>query len=604
MPNPAAPTNFVIARAGIDNLYQGKASHKAALKFTWTNNQPGATHRIQRKIGANNGADLFIAGDGQSSAAVHGLSLNTSYSIRIRAQFPDGSFSEWVDVDGAPFVTGKLPTAATQMAPPTNLAIAKNDYRGVLLTWLDNAKNEGAHIVSISGPGLPDDGVEIYVDHLDSGSLVLPLGYPFTGAFRLQHSATYSAKVKCRGGKQTLLANTLETDWTAEVSFTTTAPHIAIVNLPLPDTAPPILRGTPFSFRIVTNTPASSIVIASGALPAGFSLDGDTISVTTVNPDGVYEVTISAEDALTSDTQTLRLVVKTPAFTFTNLPTTLVAWTGVPMIFRLLTNTPSTSITQVAGALPAGLAFAGDTVSGTATATEGAYPVSFRSENALTSATGDLVISVQAPAIRVFVKPHGSSQPAKPGPDWGEVLAPLGEVFRWDISAAPLGPINVGNTITLANAPAWLALDDASLIGTPDTSGVSDVAITWSNGTVSGETTLRLRVKSVQITSADELTVYEAEQFQFQLVAQPRAFFSTQDDLPAGVGVVSPDVGDSILRGAAREVGDYRFRIVATVGHEQDTQDFTLHVRPLIVLEGDASQVQAWQGDALIKMLS
>lgn len=604
MPTPAAPANFAVARQGIDNWYQGVLTNKPAVRFSFTNNAgPGSTHLIQRKRVdvAGNWVDTARAGDGQSTAEFHRLPLDSVFHFRIRAEHPAQGFSAWVTITGDPIRFPALPTSAARIIPPTELTVGSNDYRGVTLTWLDNANSESLHIVRLTGPGLPGAGVDVPVDHLASGSLALPLGYPFVGAYSLQYDATYFAKVKCRGGKQTTNTNTFETDWTSDVSFTTALPHIAIINLPRPADAPPVMRGEAFSFRIVTNTPATAITIIDGDLPVGLTLTGDTVSGMTVEADGSYEVSIKAEDALTSDTQPLQLRVETPAFLFTNLPAVLTAWVGVPFLFRLLTNTPPTSIALTAGSLPDGLAFADDAIDGTATGAEAAYPATFRAENALTSALGNVLINVQSPAIRVLLKPNGSFLPPQPGPDWGEVIAPLAQLFRWEISAQPVGPINVGDTITMENAPAWLSLNDTSLIGTPDTSGVADILITWSNGTVTGETTLRVRVPAVQITSATELTVLEDEPFEFVLTAQPRAHFSTLDDLPADVQISSPDVGDVLLHGAARDVGDYNFRLIATVGVEQDTQDFTLHVEPLIVV---TDEITAWQGDTLIEMLS
>ena len=38
-----------------------------------------------------------------------------------------------------------------------------------------------------------------------------------------------------------------------------------------------------------------------------------------------------------------------------------------------------------------------------------------------------------------------------------ELGAPLGQLFQWDISAQPIGPITVGNgsNLTLESAPSW-----------------------------------------------------------------------------------------------------------------------------------------------------
>ena len=77
---PNAPTNFVVSRAGIDHYYQGILTNKPAVKVTWTNNAPGAVHRIQkRRNGVSGWVDAFVAGDGQAVAYLHGLALSANY---------------------------------------------------------------------------------------------------------------------------------------------------------------------------------------------------------------------------------------------------------------------------------------------------------------------------------------------------------------------------------------------------------------------------------------------------------------------------------------------------------------------------------------------
>lgn len=610
---PAAPSNFTVVRIGIDHFHAGVLTNKPALHLAWANNAPGATHRIQRlRVGVSGWSDRFRAGDGQSVAIIHGLALSGTYRFRIRSENPDGSFSAWLLLNVDPIVLPLLPTAATQIDPPTNLAVAQNDYHGVLLTWDDNAENESHYILNVEGPGLPLAGINLTVDHLFSGSKNLPLGYPLLGYFPLRFSSTYTAKIQAVGGKQTKAANSFRTDWTAEVTFITAAEHIAIVNLPIPDHEMPVVsRGEPFNFRIETNIPGT-LSIVGGALPASLALTGDMISGTTTDVAGIYEISIRATDRTTDDTQPLKLAVTTPAFNFRNLPASATAWLGASFLFRLLTNTPASAITHVAGSMPAGLAFAGDTISGTSLVpTNGDYPLTFRAENVLGSTdTRLLTINARVPFLVVLLKPHGSTSQPKPGPDWEEVAAPLASTFDWDVSVKATGPITTAGTVEIENAPPWLSVSGLRLVGTPDESGAWDVRITFDNGTPAqhAETTLRIRTQAVQITSANELTVHQDEPFQFLLTSlPPRAHFSSDDDLPPVIEVFSPEDGDAYLRGTAREVGEFTFQLDATLGHDQDSQDFKLRVLPLITLGdgtwGDNALVEGWQGDPLLEEL-
>ena len=597
------PTDFTVARMGIDHAY-GAIVNKPALRFSFTPHEPGATHLIQSSANGTRGWKDFVeAGGDQDTVDKHGLALGAKYHFRIRAEFAaDGTFSAWVYCDGnALFTLPKLPTLAVQINAPSGLAVASNDYRGVRLTWTDNATNESLHILNIAGPGLPAGGLQIGVDHLDSGAYSIPLGVAFSGGYQLDYAKTYTASVKVRGGKQTTLANTFDTDSTADVSFTTAALHIAIVNLPA---SPDVLRGQLFSFRLAANIPGAFAIVA-GALPAGLALDGDTVTGTTVVAEESFQVSIKADDGATSDTQVLTLRVRTPAFNFSNLPAIPVAWNTVPFLFRATTNTPSDSIELQNGTLPSGLAFAVDAISGTPAAADGSYPISLYAENALTDTTGTMAIVVRTPSIIVLLKPHGAGSAPQTGEAWGEVVAPLGQLFQWDVSAQAVGPIAIGNALTLEDAPAWLALNGAMLVGTPDDSATTDVRIVWSNGTFSGSTALRIRVPAIQITSAGKFTVREDEQFQFPLTSLPAGIFAFSDpaEVPAGVGIVLRPGNTYALTGATSDVGDHTFEIAARLGQEQAVQAFTLSVLPLIHVSG-GDEIEGYQNEPILEVLS
>jgi hypothetical protein len=634
MPSPVAPTDFRLTRMGL--VYKARLSRHSEANFMWTRNEPSASASYRFEAGEfvsgimRWGADVpdgFTTTGGSGLSSVSYLNFPTPgpwpgsgsvryWFFRVRCEFPDGSFSQWVIHPALPpegstaaqfqstaIKFPSFPTSAAAIPPPTNLAVAGNDHSGVRLTWTDNANNESSLIINLTGPGLPTGGVDVVRSHLSSGFHQIPVGYPFQGAYTLQHAATYTAKVKSRGGIQTTAANTFDTVWSNEVTFTTAPASIALVNVPQRIDVP---RGQPFSFRVLTNVAPTSIAIVSGALPPGLALVGDTISGTSTAPEATYEVGIKVSDqaiTLTEDTQTLTLNLITPAFHFTNLPAVQTAWPTVPFVLQLKTNTPASTLLLTSGELPAGLALTGDTISGTVAAAPGDYFAAFTATNALSSTTGTLLVTVRELGIEVFVKPHGSSAPPQAGPDWGEVVAPLAQPFHWEISALPIGPIEVGDEVVIEQAPAWLTLDGANLIGTPDTSGTSEVLIRWTSGAISGETALRIRVPDVQITSAEMLAVLEDEPFAFALTSLPAARFSTPDSLPRGVGL-KPDHGDARLEGRALDVGRYGFRLVATLGREIDTQDFTLVVRSRIEVGGEAGEINGWQGDTLIEMLS
>jgi hypothetical protein len=193
----------------------------------------------------------------------------------------------------------------------------------------------------------------------------------------------------------------------------------------------------------------------------------------------------------------------------------------------------------------------------------------------------------------------------KSGEDWGEVVAALGQAFAWDISAQPVGPINVGSGITITNAPAWLMLSSTQISGTPNVSETSDVTIEWSNGTFTGRTVLRIRVPTLQITSADIYAVYEDQEFSFPLASLPAGIFSFSDpdEAPAGVTVRALPDGSYVLAGKSSVAGTHTFELVASAGLETDKQFVTLTVQSLIAL-GDEDEITGWQDEPVLGVLS
>jgi hypothetical protein len=605
MPLPAAPTNFIVSRVGIDHT--SAVVNKAAVRFTFTNNQPGATHVIQQSLNGTSGwKDVLEVGDGDAAAVLAKLALNDKFWWRIRSEFAaQGTFSAWLLATTNPTQTAKLPTAAVQINAPAGLAVTNNDYRNVTITWTDNATNESDHILRVAGPGLPAGGVDVPIYHLDSGKFVFPIGFPFYSSYALQNAKTYTVNVRARGGKQTTVANTFDTDASADLTFTTAAFRVALVNVPA---SPTVNRGQPFSYRLIANTTAAFSIVA-GALPAGLTLVADTISGTTTVADANINVTIRADDGATHDEQILTLKVQTPLFKFTNLPATVQAWNSVNFQFSTATNIPAEAGTVIlSGALPLNLADdGGGHVEGIPNAVDGPYPVAFRATNTLgTTTDGTLNIQVSTPSIRVLLKPHGTTQVPKPGENWGTVSASLGVLFQWDISAQAIGPIAVGNAVTLVSGPAWLSLSGTTLLtGTPDTSGDAAIVVRWSNGTFEGETTLQIAVPSIQITNANNLSVYEGQTFSFPLSSSPTGVFgfSDSDEVPEGIAIRSNSPGHYVLAGTVDKVGVYSFEIVAVAGQDRTTQQFTLTVRSLIEVEG-GDLIQGFQNEPVLQILS
>jgi hypothetical protein len=612
MPIPAAPTDFAVAHVGIDEKV-----NKPAIRFSFTNNEPGATHVLQgNPVDGGGFRDLAEAGDGKSAVEYHFSSkqLGDKWKFRVRSEFSnEGSVSAWVLLAGNPTITlPKLPTGAVAINAPTGLAVAENTARGVTLTWNDNSNNENAHILRLRGPGLPAEGADIVIPHLDAGSYTMPINYPFADGLMIQHEKTYTAEVRARGGKMTTEDNTYYTDWTSEVTFTTLPEAVVLVNLPA---TVDCFRNTPFSFRVYTNVSDSTVIMDGGTLPAGLTLFAPAgsgfalIEGQTLDPETTEELTFIASDGPAFDIQTLTLRVLTPEFKFTNLPVTVTAWKTVE--FEYVWKTNRDGIDWLCdGYVPEGLMQTANELAGIVTDNDGDYTFIARVNDMVldTLIMAPMTIKVRTPGIKVLLKPNGVAVTPKTGEEWGEVKAPLSQLFKWDISAAPIGPIEVGSTVTISGNPDWLTLTGTQISGTPDESSTSEVEIEWTNGTFSGSTILKIVVPTIEITSSDTLTVYDNEAFELDLTSSPPSppgifSFVDENDVPTGVAIRAIADGTYTLVGKSHAVGTHTFEIAVTYGDEIGTQVFNLEILPVIELTDGSDEVVGWQGDPILAVL-
>jgi hypothetical protein len=255
MPTLTAPYDFSATHQGL--TYKQFFNRHSELHFLWRNPGSNPDGSVRFEAGEYVGGALHWGTDVTDGyvfthAMASGISFGLYYVnfptpgpwpglgptrywfFRVRAELADGSFSPWAYYPALPSEGSTaaqwqaaavkflpFPTSAAQIPAPTNLVVAQNDHSRVRLTWKDNASNESTHLLNISGPGLPAGGVEVAWFNLNSGEYLISVGYPFQGAYALQHEATYTARVRCRGGVQTTATNTFLTAWSNEVSFTT-----------------------------------------------------------------------------------------------------------------------------------------------------------------------------------------------------------------------------------------------------------------------------------------------------------------------------------------------------------------------------------------------
>ncbi|MEI6888640.1 MAG: LruC domain-containing protein [Bacteroidota bacterium] len=152
--------------------------------------------------------------------------------------------------------------------------------------------------------------------------------------------------------------------------------------------------GSQVTYNITASGTAPITYNATG-LPTGLFFSGSTISG---NPSvvGIYNVTLTATNAIGFDTQILVITVALPP-SAPVITSSLTASGTVNQAFSyLITATGTSPITYNATSLPAGLSFSGSTISGLP-ATAGTFNVNLTATNAVGSDAKVLVITIASP---------------------------------------------------------------------------------------------------------------------------------------------------------------------------------------------------------------
>lgn len=305
----------------------------------------------------------------------------------------------------------------------------------------------------------------------------------------------------------------------------------------------------------------------SGALPAGMSLSGDTLSGTPTAP-GSYSFTITATDAgasgtgapfTTSRAYTLEVAAPTLALTPATLPAST-AGTVYSQAFSATGGVAPYSFAISSGSLPAGLSLTGSgTLSGTP-AEAGTFSVSVTATDAYGQAVSRAyALDVAQPTLALT--PGGGSLPnATAGEAFSQSLVVAGGIAPY--TATLSGTLPTGITFN----PATLAF-----AGTPTESGTFafDVTATDSTGGTPGTVTATYSLTVlVPALSLSPETVPGATAG----VAYTQAFVATggvapyqyalgAGTLPAGLSL---NAATGQLDGTPTEAGSFDFSITAT----------------------------------------
>ncbi len=307
-----------------------------------------------------------------------------------------------------------------------------------------------------------------------------------------------------------------------------------------PATLPQGTTGAAYPAVTFTQTGGTGSVTFSqaGTLPTGMSFSIDTLSGSPVQT-GTFPITVTATDAngCTASRDYL-LVVVCPASPLTLSPSslpTVVAGSAFPSTPFTASGGTGPYTFAEAGALPTGMTFLLDTLSGTPTET-GVFPITISAtDSAGCAGSQDYVITVTCVGVTITVAPPSlSSAPA--GTPYGPVTF---------TASGGTAPYTLAETGAL---PTGMTFSGGVLSGTPTQGGTFPITVTAIDAAgCSGATAYSLVITCPAISVTNPSTANGTVDAPFsqaftQTGAIGTATFSTTSTLPAGLALSAAGV--------------------------------------------------------------
>ena len=484
MPAPSTPTSFAVDSTAAPwtlSLSGGQANY-AAVKLTWSH--AGDWARLQMLVSgvwtdllANAVAVGYqVRSLTYSSAEIFALA-GSSASFRVASANSDGQ-SAYTTTLVATLAT-TAPVLADLLAPVATLTT--NSTTQLKIDWTDAQDRESYFELELRNAATGVARLYGFATFVREFARAL-------GVDGVLPLTSYTARVRAISSGLPTAAR-LEGPWSNELFFTTLAPDIVLITLPA--TIDWWRNAPSSSYTIRTNTPPTST--STGALPAGITRAGVVLSGIPTDIVGLYNTTVTVNNATSSDAELLSINVREPALTlqfakpvgnFSDGITASAAGVGIGALGVVFTarlravalgpvSTTLSSITLVGA--PSWLGVGTSTITGTPTM-PGVWDVEVAASNGTQSCVDVLHITVadvsitSADSLTVY-----DQQP-----------------ISFPVTTAPTTAL-----VTASGLPSWLSLDSGTLAGTAPESGDSQLVFTATLGSSTASQTFTLHVLPV-----------------------------------------------------------------------------------------------------------
>jgi uncharacterized protein YhjY with autotransporter beta-barrel domain len=518
--------------------------------FTWNGGaQPWSGYQV-----TNLPAGLAITGTTANSVTVSGTPTQAG-SFTLNASATDSS------TGNGPFTVGQA-FSLTVAGPGLSLAPAATTF---------NAPYGAPYSQSFTASG----GIGPYT-YARTGTLppgVSLSGSTVSGTPTAPGSFSFTITATDTGATGTGSPFTVSENYTINVA----APVIVVNPAALPNPS----AGVAYSQAISATGGIGpyGFALTAGSLPGGITLSAGGTLAGTSNAVGTFNFSITATDANgQAGVRAYTINVAAPVLTMTPPPGTLTAPYGAAYSRAFTAGGSAGPFNYVlTGALPAGVTFSGNTLSGTPTV-PGSYPITVTATDTVLTGLGapfsiaqNYTIDVPAPVILV--------NPAT------LVDGVASQAYSTTLSASGgVGPY--GLTVTAGALPAGLALSSSGdLSGTPTVSGTFNFTVTATDANGQTGTRAYALVVAVPVLTLAPATVPQG----IVGVAYSQAFSTTGGIAPYGYAVTAGALPGGLtlsaggtLAGTPTTAGSFSFTVTSTdsTGGTAATvaQDYTVEI--------------------------